>query len=207
MRTTNRSRVPTWHAPRKHERTKGRAATLGPNKETSVPRKFQNSSSQVHKDNHFQRVPKVWQLFPRTSTSFQVEFKLHGQQFQNNNKNQEQVMILSCWDISFDQRSSQSHNSYIIGSYKYLSTKRPTTKQRTETKQECRSVHWVHKCPTSYKWHQNSNNFWNWWHRNAKTVKWTSVQLQNWHLQKPCSTLRRLSAVTYQWIPDRFQTA
>ena len=42
-------------------------------------------------------------------------------------------MILSCWDISFDQRSSQSHYSYIIGSYEYLSTKRPTTKQRTET--------------------------------------------------------------------------
>ena len=26
----------------------------------------------------------------------------------------------------------------------------------------------------------------------CKTVTWTSVQLQNWHLQKPCSTLRRL---------------
>ena len=41
-------------------------------------------------------------------------------------------MILSCWDISFDQRSSQSHYSYIIGSYEHLSTKRPTTKQRTK---------------------------------------------------------------------------
>ena len=45
-------------------------------------------------------------------------------------------MILSCWDISFDQRSSQSHNSYIIGSYKYLSTKRPTTKTKNKTKQD-----------------------------------------------------------------------
>ena len=42
-------------------------------------------------------------------------------------------MILSCWDISCDKMSSQSHDSYIIGSYEYLSTKRPTTKQRTET--------------------------------------------------------------------------
>ena len=41
-------------------------------------------------------------------------------------------MILSCWDISCDMLSSQSHYSYIIGSYEYLSTKRPTTKQRTE---------------------------------------------------------------------------
>ena len=39
-------------------------------------------------------------------------------------------MILSCWDISSDQRSSQSHYSYIMGSYEYLSTKRPTTEQK-----------------------------------------------------------------------------
>ena len=41
-------------------------------------------------------------------------------------------MILSCWDISCDMLSSQSHYSYIIGSYEYLSTKRPATKQRTK---------------------------------------------------------------------------
>ena len=47
-------------------------------------------------------------------------------------------MILSCWDISFDQRSSQSHDSYIIGSYEYLSTKRPTTnkEQKQSTMQK-----------------------------------------------------------------------
>ena len=43
-------------------------------------------------------------------------------------------MILSCWDISCDQWSSfKSHYSYIIGSYEYLSTKRPTTKTKNKT--------------------------------------------------------------------------
>ena len=42
--------------------------------------------------------------------------------------------------------------SYIIGSYKYLSTEQRTT---TNDREVAKTVQWVHKCPTSYNWHQN----------------------------------------------------
>ena len=92
---------------------------------------FQGSPKQVQVQFTRQPFPESSKLFPRTSTN-PSSFQTTWTTVPNNNKNQEQVMILSCWDISFDQRSSQSHDSYIIGSYEYLSTKRPTTKQRTK---------------------------------------------------------------------------
>ena len=110
--------------------------------------KPQTGSSQVHKttiSREFQTVSKtVWQLFPKTSTSVQVQFQLqlHEQQFQNSWQQTEQqhIMILSCWDISCDKLSSQSHDSYIIGSYEYLSTKRQTTKTKNRNRTSCRKV-------------------------------------------------------------------
>ena len=42
------------------------------------PQKFK-STPQTCKDDKFQT---VWQLFPKTSTSVQIQFKLHGKQFQ-----------------------------------------------------------------------------------------------------------------------------
>ena len=50
------------------------------------------SSSQ---DNNFQRVPNCLTTVPQTSTNVQVQFKLHGQQFQNNWQHTEQQ---TCYD-------------------------------------------------------------------------------------------------------------
>ena len=138
MRTTNRSstHMARTKKTRKDERS---SCNTWPKQRNPIPRK--STTVQVK----FTRQPFPESCNCLTTVSKNIhKFKLSSNYMdnisktvdntQNNNKNQEQVMILSCWDISFDQRSSQSHYSYIIGSYEYLSTKRPTTKQRTETK-------------------------------------------------------------------------
>ena len=127
MRTTNRS---SNHMARtkKTQKDERSSCNTWPKQENQ----FQGSPKQVQVKFTRQPFPESSKLFPRTSTN-PSSVQTTWTTVPNNNKNQEQVMILSCWDISFDQRSSQSHYSYIIGSYEYLSTKRPTTKQRTET--------------------------------------------------------------------------
>ena len=101
-------------------------------------------------------------------------------------------MILSCWDISCDHWSSfKSHNSYIIGSYEYLSTKRPTTKQRTETK------HYAETSNESTNVQLVTSDI-----KTATTSETDDIEMQNSEMNisattkltsaKPCSTLRRL---------------
>ena len=132
MRTTNRSstHMARTKKTRKDERS---SCNTWPKQRNPIPRK--STTVQVK----FTRQPFPESCKSLTTVSKNVHkfpswIQTTWTTVPNNNKNQEQVMILSCWDISFDQRSSQSHYSYIIGSYEYLSTKRPTTKQRTETK-------------------------------------------------------------------------
>ena len=147
----------------------------------STKNEDKGSSTHVHKttnqfkssaqDNHFQRVATVWQLFQRTSTSFQVDFKLHGQHFQNSWQHTEQQQNMLWSSAAGISHLIKDHlNPITATSLDHTSTLVQNDQQQNkeQNKALCRIVQWVHKCPTSYKWHQNSNNIWNWWHRNAK---------------------------------------
>ena len=168
-----------------------------------------NSSSQVHKttisrelqlfDNCFQEHPQVSKL----SSNYMDNI---SKQLTTDRTTTKQVMILSCWDISFDQRSSQSHYSYIIGSYEYLSTKRPTTKQRTK-----QSI--MQKSPNeSTNVQLVTSDI-----KTATTSETDDIKMQNSDMNisatakltsaKTLFYSYTASAVTYKWISDRFQTA
>ena len=84
----------------------------------------------------------------------QFKFKTTSTKFQEHATNKHVMLWSSAAGVFHMALPSFSWplGSYIIGSYKYLSTEQRTT---TNDRGVAKTVQWVHKCPTSYNWHQN----------------------------------------------------